>query len=93
MHHHCNAKTNIKQREAIKKSSLSGRGLAKKNGMAERMVRTIKDKIIHLKKAKGKKDKITFFPEKIENDFQGLIAGEMWTNRFLKALFESKRGG
>ena len=50
MHYHRNAKTNIKQREAIKKSSLSGRGLAKKYEMAERMVRTIKDHTVHFKR-------------------------------------------
>lgn len=32
--------------------------------------------IIHLKNAKGKKDRITIFPEKIKNDLQNLIAGK-----------------
>jgi len=44
---------------------------------------------IHLKNAKGKKDRITIFPEKIKNDLQGLIAGKN-PNDY---VFESERGG
>lgn len=44
---------------------------------------------IHLKNAKGKKDRITIFPEKIKNDLQGLIAGKNLNDY----LFESERGG
>ena len=44
---------------------------------------------IHLKNAKGKKDRITIFPEKIKNDLQCLIAGKN-PNDY---VFESERGG
>jgi site-specific recombinase XerD len=44
---------------------------------------------IHLKNAKGKKDRITIFPEKIKTDLQNLIAGKNPNNY----LFESERGG
>lgn len=44
---------------------------------------------IHLKNAKGKKDRITVFSEKLKTDFQNLIAGKK-NNDF---IFESNRGG
>ncbi|MFH1388096.1 MAG: site-specific tyrosine recombinase/integron integrase [Patescibacteria group bacterium] len=44
---------------------------------------------IHLKNAKGKKDRITIFPKKIKSDLQNLIAGKNPNNY----LFESERGG
>jgi len=44
---------------------------------------------IHLKNAKGKKDRITIFPEKIKNDLQNLITGKNLNDY----LFESERGG
>jgi len=44
---------------------------------------------IHLKNAKGKKDRITIFPEKIKSDVQNLIAGKNLNDY----LFESERGG
>lgn len=44
---------------------------------------------IHLKNAKGKKDRITIFPEKIKTDIQHLIVGKNSNNYF----FESERGG
>ena len=44
---------------------------------------------IHLKNAKGKKDRITIFSEKIKNDLQNLIAGKNLDDY----LFESERGG
>lgn len=44
---------------------------------------------IHLKNAKGRKDRITIFPEKIRRDLQGLMAGENMDDY----LFESERGG
>ena len=44
---------------------------------------------IHLKNAKGKKDRITIFREKIKNDLQNLIAGKNLNDY----LFESERGG
>ena len=43
---------------------------------------------IHLKNAKGKKDRITIFPGKIKIDLQNLIAGKN-PNDY---LFESERG-
>jgi site-specific recombinase XerD len=44
---------------------------------------------IHLKNAKGKKDRITVFPEKLKTDFQNLIAGKN-ADEF---VFGSSRGG
>jgi len=44
---------------------------------------------IHIKEAKGKKDRITVFPEKISADIQNLTAGKQG-NDF---IFESNRGG
>jgi site-specific recombinase XerD len=44
---------------------------------------------IHLKNAKGKKDRITIFPEKIKTDIQNLMASKNSNNY----LFESERGG
>lgn len=44
---------------------------------------------IHLKNAKGKKDRITIFPEKTKTDLQNFIAGKN-PNDY---LFESERGG
>ncbi len=44
---------------------------------------------IHLKNVKGKKDRITIFPEKIKIELQNLIAGKNPNNY----LFESERGG
>jgi len=44
---------------------------------------------IHLKNAKGKKDRITIFPEKLKTDLQNLIAGKKGDD----FVFESNRGG
>ncbi len=44
---------------------------------------------IHLKEAKGKKDRITIFPIKIKNDIEHLIAGKGKDD----FIFESERGG
>lgn len=44
---------------------------------------------IHLKDAKGKKDRITIFSERIKNDLQNLIADKNLNDY----LFESERGG
>jgi site-specific recombinase XerD len=49
----------------------------------------LKELTIHLKNTKGKKDRITVFPEKLKTDFQNLIAGKK-SNNF---IFESNRGG
>jgi len=49
----------------------------------------LEELIIHLKNAKGKKDRITIFPEKIKNDLQNLIAGKNLNDY----VFESERGG
>lgn len=49
----------------------------------------ITELIIHIKEAKGKKDRITVFPEKSVADIQNLIAGKQG-NDF---VFESIRGG
>ena len=45
--------------------------------------------IIHIKQAKGKKDRITVFPAKLKMNFQNLIIGKK-THDF---IFESVRGG
>lgn len=44
---------------------------------------------LHIKQAKGKKDRITIFPEKMKTDIQNLIAGKGKEN----FVFESERGG
>ncbi|MCF6277050.1 MAG: tyrosine-type recombinase/integrase [Candidatus Magasanikbacteria bacterium] len=49
----------------------------------------LEELIIHIKNAKGKKDRITVFPEKLKADFQNLIAGKK-INDF---IFNSNRGG
>jgi len=49
----------------------------------------VEELTIHLKNAKGKKDRITIFPEKIKTCLQNLIAGKNPNNY----LFESERGG
>ncbi len=49
----------------------------------------LEEKTIHIKNAKGKKDRITIFPEKLKTDIQNLIAGK--NNNDI--LFESNRGG
>ncbi len=45
--------------------------------------------IIHIKEAKGKKDRITVIPEKLKNDLAVLIAGKAAKD----IVFESERGG
>jgi len=47
------------------------------------------DLTIHIKEAKGKKDRLTVFPAKIATDIQNLTAGKQ-ANDF---VFESNRGG
>ncbi len=49
----------------------------------------LEELIIHIKNAKGKKDRITVFPEKLKNNIQNLIVGKN-NNDF---IFESNRGG
>jgi len=49
----------------------------------------LEELIIHLKNTKGKKDRITVFPEKIKIDLQNLIADKNSDDYF----FESERGG
>lgn len=44
---------------------------------------------LHIKQAKGKKDRITVFPEKMKTDIQNLMAGKSKEN----FVFESERGG
>lgn len=45
--------------------------------------------IIHIKQAKGKKDRVTVFPEKIIADIKNIIAGKVGND----LIFESNRGG
>jgi integrase/recombinase XerD len=49
----------------------------------------LEELIIHIKNAKGKKDRITVFPHKLKIDFQNLMAGKN-NNDF---IFQSNRGG
>ncbi len=49
----------------------------------------IEELTVHIKNTKGKKDRITVFPEKLKTDFQNLIAGKN-LNDF---VFNSNRGG
>jgi len=49
----------------------------------------LEELIIYLKSTKGKKDRITVFPEKLKTDFQNLMAGKDIDN----FVFESNRGG
>lgn len=49
----------------------------------------IEELTIHLKEAKGKKDRITIFPEKLKNDILNLVAGK----RADEYIFISERGG
>jgi len=47
------------------------------------------DLVLHLKEAKGAKDRITVFPEKLKNHIQNMIAGKNGND----LIFESERGG
>ena len=49
----------------------------------------LEELVIHIKNAKGKKDRVTVFPDKLKIDFQNLIAGKN-SNDF---VFNSNRGG
>ncbi len=49
----------------------------------------LKELTIHLKNAKGKKERITIFPDKIKTGLKNLIAGKNPSDYF----FESERGG
>ncbi|MFH1508891.1 MAG: tyrosine-type recombinase/integrase [bacterium] len=49
----------------------------------------INELIVHLKEAKGKKDRISVLPQKLQNDLRNLIAGRK-ANEF---VFASNRGG
>jgi len=50
---------------------------------------SLNELIIHLKGAKGMKDRITIFPEKILNEIKNIIAGKSGEDY----VFESERGG
>ncbi len=49
----------------------------------------LEESIIHIKQAKGKKDRITIFPEKLKTDLQNLMIGKRGNN----FIFNSNRGG
>ena len=49
----------------------------------------LEELIIHIKQAKGKKDRITIFPERLVADIQNLIAGKDGDG----IVFASERGG
>lgn len=49
----------------------------------------IDDLVVHIKGAKGKKDRISVLPEKLQNDLRNIIAGKS-NNDF---IFASNRGG
>lgn len=50
---------------------------------------TLEELTVHIKQAKGKKDRITVFPESLKTDIQNLIAGKGGNDY----VFESERGG
>jgi len=45
--------------------------------------------VLHIKEAKGKKDRITVFPEKLKTDILNMVAGKQGN----ELVFESERGG
>jgi len=49
----------------------------------------LEELMIHIKNAKGKKDRITIFPERLKNDMQSFFAGKNGND----LAFESSRGG
>ena len=49
----------------------------------------ISELIVHVKAAKGKKDRISVLPEKLQNDLKNMVAGKFSTDY----LFESNREG
>lgn len=49
----------------------------------------IDELVIHVKGAKGKKDRISILPERLQNDLRNLVAGKTGT----EFLFSSNRGG
>jgi len=49
----------------------------------------INELVIHIKNAKGRKDRISVLPEKLQDDLRNLIAGKMGN----EYLFTSNRGG
>ena len=49
----------------------------------------LEELVIHLKSTKGKKDRITVFPDRLKNNFQSLIGGKESN----ELVFESNRGG
>lgn len=49
----------------------------------------INELVVHIKGAKGKKDRISILPEKLQNDLRNIIAGKS-NNNF---IFASNRGG
>ncbi len=49
----------------------------------------IDELVVHVKDAKGKKDRISVLPEKLQNDLRNLIAGK----KGAEYLFDSNRGG
>lgn len=49
----------------------------------------IEELTIHIKQAKGKKDRITIFPSKLSSNIRNLMAGKEGN----RILFESMRGG
>ncbi len=49
----------------------------------------LEELVVHLKNAKGKKDRITVFPEKLKIDFQNLMAGKVGGD----FIFNSNRSG
>ena len=49
----------------------------------------IDELVVHVKEAKGKKDRISVLPEKLQNDLRNVIAGKL-KNEF---VFSSNRGG
>ncbi|MBU0721959.1 tyrosine-type recombinase/integrase [Patescibacteria group bacterium] len=80
--------SNIKHRLAISLAYGAGLRVSEIANMRVKDI-NIEELTIHIKEAKGKKDRLTVFPEKISADIKNLIAGKQG-NDF---VFESNRGG
>lgn len=80
--------TNPKHKLAMALSYASGLRVSEAVNLKVRDI-DLRNLTIHLKEAKGKKDRITVFSQKLQNDIKNLIAGK-GANDF---VFESTRGG
>lgn len=80
--------SNIKHKLIIKLSYGSGLRVSETVNLKVKDI-DMDQLLIHIKEAKGMKDRITVFPEKILNDIKNIIAGKDKDD----FVFESERGG